>query len=661
MIATNILTGSHKFRHPSYCLAILSLHHCSLTTNPLPGGSSSDILYNICKSLAFEICQGVKWYRASTRVGWKARRVCGRSSIQKYGAERMLTAVLYLKVFISINAVYDGRILCQRIVNIVNPGISNKSSGAALLEYEFTSTRLLERRQVVPEPECLEVDSRDMKRATSAGIFDQLNAAPRGRRVGYCYVSSCENVEPSKVGHHKENNERVPNPLDRYYLSPLGERSPSWVSNNHVKPCLSKQINFMSLKQVRTKTPQPMHNKSIRKYSEAEKGRTDVDEVDPTDDREPRKLDASNRPTHLSCFGTSKDPKFPERPPSRRKLYKSCTPVGMLEGVGWITAGAHASEWVRGLALATVHYIPCRPPPPPIPLTPHSSLFTLISELHTTIANHPETKSKHHWYKFGHLLDHFYCLYDIPPLQLLMRPPFLPTTMSESDSIRLRSGAQYRKAEFVDGKVVRIQEHRRRAEVFDLAGPSTSNRRDQFGRALNDRMKSKGFPMEDQNTPGPNLRELNTTRHVTGLGHPSKGSKAKAVIFQKTKPAKTTEEQGLKSHEISTLLTPPPTPKIKRLPTPELPDLDGSPFCDCCIEAHVIKYCTSHDSAYSLYFFDLYEKWRSLRISYFQIFPYLGSGNSQNDLGGTVLCGATIWCYFQVDIEPRPIMTFVFY
>lgn len=37
--------------------------------------------------------------------------------------------------------------------------------------------------------------------------------------------------------------------------------------------------------------------------------------------------------------------------------------------------------------------------------------------------------------------------------------------------------------------------------------------------------------------------------------------------------------------------TPPPTPLLRRLPSPELSDLDEAPFCEC-DEAKVVPYCT---------------------------------------------------------------------
>lgn len=43
----------------------------------------------------------------------------------------------------------------------------------------------------------------------------------------------------------------------------------------------------------------------------------------------------------------------------------------------------------------------------------------------------------------------------------------------------------------------------------------------------------------------------------------------------------------------SKYLSPPPTPKIGRLPTPDLEPLDDAPFCDCCAETGIRNFCTN--------------------------------------------------------------------
>ncbi|KAH7075594.1 hypothetical protein BKA63DRAFT_301639 [Paraphoma chrysanthemicola] len=40
-------------------------------------------------------------------------------------------------------------------------------------------------------------------------------------------------------------------------------------------------------------------------------------------------------------------------------------------------------------------------------------------------------------------------------------------------------------------------------------------------------------------------------------------------------------------------LTPPPTPRLGRLPTPDIPDLEDRLFCECDSRANIVTYCTT--------------------------------------------------------------------
>jgi hypothetical protein len=162
------------------------------------------------------------------------------------------------------------------------------------------------------------------------------------------------------------------------------------------------------------------------------------------------------------------------------------------------------------------------------------------------------------------------------------------------------STSKYRVAEYHDGNVLRIHESRRHSHVTGLANPSTSTG---HARSLGVQASpltteipspSMRSPHDTPNTPianGSRNRELRLSKHVTLIAHPS--PRANAIVFQSPIPLRPKIKAYTPLVESSGMPTPPSTPKIGRLATPELEDLDEVPFCDCCVDAHLIKYCAS--------------------------------------------------------------------
>ncbi|KAF2792305.1 hypothetical protein K505DRAFT_55462 [Melanomma pulvis-pyrius CBS 109.77] len=176
--------------------------------------------------------------------------------------------------------------------------------------------------------------------------------------------------------------------------------------------------------------------------------------------------------------------------------------------------------------------------------------------------------------------------------------PRMPvTTVSRSSS-----SSKYRVTEYHDGKVLRIHESCRRSHVTSLAHStsptlSTSN---PHGRPIGAYTSLLPMEMSSSNThstrgtrSGHALKdgEPRLTPHVTAAAHVS--PRAKAVIFQSPMPIRSSRKDILPLFETSGIPTPPPTPKIERLPTPELEDLDKTLFCDCCVNVRSINYCAS--------------------------------------------------------------------
>ncbi|PVI03230.1 hypothetical protein DM02DRAFT_265998 [Periconia macrospinosa] len=152
----------------------------------------------------------------------------------------------------------------------------------------------------------------------------------------------------------------------------------------------------------------------------------------------------------------------------------------------------------------------------------------------------------------------------------------------------------YRRADYCDGKSVRIVESRRRPKVDERTTPRSSFR-----------------TPSTSLLSAPSLSErTNTSRKVSSSlsssGRKSKGgpshdghvipyspkSHARAVVIQAPRPEKLPKSSSI-TQTHNGFMTPPPTPRMERLSTPDLEDLDLRPFCDCCTGMNHVKYCAS--------------------------------------------------------------------
>ena len=172
--------------------------------------------------------------------------------------------------------------------------------------------------------------------------------------------------------------------------------------------------------------------------------------------------------------------------------------------------------------------------------------------------------------------------------------------MSATSLSRPDSTSKYRVVEYHDGNVLRIHESRRHSHVTGLASSSTSTR---YARSLGVQASplTTEIPSSSMRNPhdAPNTRisdrsrdrQLRLSTHVTSIPHPS--PRTNAIVFQSPIPLRPKIKACTPLVEFSGVPTPPSTPKIGRLATPELEDLDEVPFCDCCVDVHLIKYCAS--------------------------------------------------------------------
>ncbi|USP81050.1 uncharacterized protein yc1106_08324 [Curvularia clavata] len=151
----------------------------------------------------------------------------------------------------------------------------------------------------------------------------------------------------------------------------------------------------------------------------------------------------------------------------------------------------------------------------------------------------------------------------------------------------------YRQTMYHDKAGVQIAECRRRAGVTRKVEPSTQTYVDFIlypESSIDSSSKAHIHDYSRRALPDMKLGE-SSKPHVTSAKDSSR-SRPKPAIIQRTSESRRMLPSGEKmSSYFSGEPTPPPTPRMLRLPTPELPDLKEAPFCNCGIRGHVVKRC----------------------------------------------------------------------
>ncbi|CAN9433972.1 unnamed protein product [Alternaria sp. RS040] len=156
---------------------------------------------------------------------------------------------------------------------------------------------------------------------------------------------------------------------------------------------------------------------------------------------------------------------------------------------------------------------------------------------------------------------------------------------------------EYRQTTYHDGSNVQIAESRRRRWADWKVEPPVQGYTDfvLYPKADEDSYPQSSFEhVSSQPHPAPRRKvaERSSELHVTSAKRSSK-VRSKSVILHAE--AKSSEGLPLKTKAAmnsSAGPTPPPTPRLSRLSTPEFDDMDEAPFCGCGVEAHVVKRCT---------------------------------------------------------------------
>lgn len=161
--------------------------------------------------------------------------------------------------------------------------------------------------------------------------------------------------------------------------------------------------------------------------------------------------------------------------------------------------------------------------------------------------------------------------------------------------VQPRHGERYRQTVYHDGAGRQIAECRRRSGLVQKVKAPTTTRQDWIlypaSDATEDRQSSLPHASVSHNRSSSSSLHGGLAPHVTKVKRSSKVRPKAVVIVTSSKPTEAKQSSVKKSFHQGAELTPPPTPRIERLPSPDLSDLDDAPFCNCGIHAHIVKFC----------------------------------------------------------------------
>ncbi|KAF2432101.1 hypothetical protein EJ08DRAFT_659446 [Tothia fuscella] len=181
--------------------------------------------------------------------------------------------------------------------------------------------------------------------------------------------------------------------------------------------------------------------------------------------------------------------------------------------------------------------------------------------------------------------------------------PSSAQTMSSIQSTKpIVNTSQYRRKVIADGNVVRVFESRRRHCRRRRGNFDTTSRTDTFrtdsstsdslllASLKSDQPASKSLavqsPVQDENVQPISLAQPRTQQKPLIYMPPKSFGKATT----------SSSERIVGNSRREDLLTPPPTPRLRRLPTPDLEPMKAREFCDCCpwqLDAVPCVYCGS--------------------------------------------------------------------
>jgi hypothetical protein len=172
-----------------------------------------------------------------------------------------------------------------------------------------------------------------------------------------------------------------------------------------------------------------------------------------------------------------------------------------------------------------------------------------------------------------------------------------PSSMNSKTHITPGYHSPYRRVDYCDGKSVRIVESRRRPRVVLSKGVTLSSRVPQSAPNVPKAPQKISYstcptPRISNVCPSTSIEGPRDLMHVTSNSRPER-LQTKAIVVQTLHTVNAAKSYDTSKLDNLFISTPPPTPKFERLPTPDLDDLDERPFCNCCVDTCVVKYCVA--------------------------------------------------------------------
>jgi len=166
-------------------------------------------------------------------------------------------------------------------------------------------------------------------------------------------------------------------------------------------------------------------------------------------------------------------------------------------------------------------------------------------------------------------------------------PPTTSTSLPSATKGMDRSAAvpedvRYRRTEVVQGGLIVVVESRRHAHVTEGS----------FGRlptVVSRKRVQWELPVGAKALPGGKDKLRIPTGSDSRLRQPCSSTDAKVVVRQDSELATLSSPSSKATRKLS--LTPPPTPRISRLPSPDLEPMATRAFCTCCGDFFVPKHC----------------------------------------------------------------------